>query len=580
MDTKKVLILGEDTRSFLSVIRSLGKAGYEVHVVCYDRTSPSLKSKYITNTYYYNYQAYSHQEWLENVLALIERYQFDLVIPCDERAMYPLWASKDKMPDSTKLAIANQEALDVLFDKWETKKLAQECGIPVAKGKVVALAQYDYPTLQKTFGNEFVVKPLQSFDEGELHKRNRVVIVKSEGDYHQSQASAQSNDPFLVEAFFSGKGEGVSVFSINGELKAAFAYKRVAEPDSGGGSSYRESIDIDEELLSATESMCSRTNYTGVAMFEFRRNLTSREWILVEVNARFWGGLPLAIYAGVDFPRLYADYLCYGIAPQQIQREYKRGITARSLTNDLYEAKREFEKRAKLQGKLKALPHLSYRLAEYGKVLTPKETIDSLDIRDVKPYISELSLILKELSKPFFKNTIYTKCRRYVMEKKLRRLFIVNAKRRIIFVCYGNIMRSPFAEEYLNDKFHEIITKPQLDSYGFHLDEFRSSPETAIEAASQMDYDLSKHSSKCLTQLDIRDTDIIIFFDEKNRNIIEKFYRINHSFCAADLLDENDPLTLEIDDPYHGDVNTVSDCYDQIKRSVDNLMKIYRESTQ
>lgn len=160
-----VLVLGEDTRSFLSVIRSLGHAGYSVHVVCYDKASPALVSKYIKSAKFYNYQAYSAEEWLENVISLVDKYQFDLIIPCDERAIYPLWSAKDRLPQHTKLAIANQEGLDTLFNKWETKKAAISCDVPVAKGNIVDISTVSYVELLEQFGPEFVVKPLQSFEE-------------------------------------------------------------------------------------------------------------------------------------------------------------------------------------------------------------------------------------------------------------------------------------------------------------------------------------------------------------------------------------------------------------------------------
>lgn len=85
-----VLVLGEDTRSFLTVVRSLGKAGFDVYVVCYLRNSPALKSQYIKQAFFYNYQSSTPEDWNSEVLALIHRYQFDLVLPCDERAAYPL----------------------------------------------------------------------------------------------------------------------------------------------------------------------------------------------------------------------------------------------------------------------------------------------------------------------------------------------------------------------------------------------------------------------------------------------------------------------------------------------------------
>ena len=35
---------------------------------------------------------------------------------------------------------------------------------------------------------------------------------------------------------------------------------------------------------------------------EFRVDAASDHWILVEINGRFWGSLPLAVASGMDFP--------------------------------------------------------------------------------------------------------------------------------------------------------------------------------------------------------------------------------------------------------------------------------------
>ena len=51
--------------------------------------------------------------------------------------------------------------------------------------------------------------------------------------------------------------------------------------------------------------------YTGVAMFEFKRN-DSGGWILLEVNARPWGSMPLPLSLGVDFPYRWYRLLTAG----------------------------------------------------------------------------------------------------------------------------------------------------------------------------------------------------------------------------------------------------------------------------
>jgi len=573
-----VLILGEDTRSFLSVIRSLGQAGYQVHVVCYDRTSPALKSRYIEAAYFYNYQSCTQSEWINNVVKLIEWFQYDLVVPCDERAIYPLWSVKNILPSHTKLAIANPLGLDILFDKWKTKQAALACQIPAAHGRTVELSETSYSELQQEFGDRFVIKPLQSFEQSNLSQRQKVVIVHSEQDYEQYREQSIQRQPYLIEAFFSGKGEGVSVFSVEGKVHAAFSHIRVAEPKAGGGSSYRKSIKLDEALLEATKALCQHTKLTGVAMFEFRRDLTTRDWILVEVNARFWGSLPLAVFAGVDFPKLYVDYLSKGDLPDQCITHYREQVTARALIADLYEIKREFELTRVEATNFDAISGAISRLFQMVKILSPSETVDSFSFKDNGPFYSECKILINTIVGSILKkNKVRLFVRRISTRKKIRKLLEADKNRRIVFVCYGNIMRSPLAEVCMKTLVSEKVTGIKCDSFGFHRHEQRQSPDDAVMAAAELSYDLSKHKSKWLTQNDIKESDIVIYFDESNHGKLKSYYHLNSLFCAADLLSKPFPLMPEIGDPYRKSVDDIQHCYRQICSSVRELVEIAKE---
>ncbi len=575
-----VLVLGEDTRSFLSVIRSLGRAGYEVHVVCYDRTSPALKSKYISSAFFYNYQAHKQDEWLDNVVCLIERYKYDVIFPCDERSIYPLWQIRNHLPSETRLAISNQQALDVLFDKWKTKQVALQHDIPVARGELVDLRQRSYDQLREKYGDKFVVKPLQSFEMQSLERREKVLIVKSIQDYIDFTESNSVERSYLVEAYFQGNGEGLSVFSVDGKVKAAFAYRRLAEPDTGGGSSYRGSSEIDPDQLRAVELVCSETNLTGLAMFEFRRNTNSNEWILVEVNARVWGGLPLAEAAGIDFPKMYCDYLCNGTVTNGIETTDNH-VNARALTADLYEIKREGEKILSEKGRGKSLLHMTNRIASIAKVVTKRESIDSLRLDDPQPFLAEVSEITSNIYARIIAGIPFlTLCRRRLIRHQLQNVLSENPTRRILFICYGNIIRSPFAEKYFMAKMARNNVWADIDSFGFHLKEMRKSPQIAVTAAAQLQCDLTAHKSKCITQLDIRETDVLIYFDEKNKHMIESGYKVNHAYCAADFLDSSYPNLRQIDDPYESDVETIKVCYEKIQNALDNFVRIYKGAVQ
>jgi hypothetical protein len=53
----------------------------------------------------------------------------------------------------------------------------------------------------------------------------------------------------------------------------------------------------------------------------------------MEINGRFWGSLELAVRAGADFPRLWADLLCG--RPLSTPTDTKMGVTVRWLWGDV-----------------------------------------------------------------------------------------------------------------------------------------------------------------------------------------------------------------------------------------------------
>jgi hypothetical protein len=80
---KKVLILGHGTRSFLSVIRSLGRKGIIVHAANSLPEDPALSSKYISR--YFLLPPFSEvEQWKSEVISIVEKEHYDLVIPTDD----------------------------------------------------------------------------------------------------------------------------------------------------------------------------------------------------------------------------------------------------------------------------------------------------------------------------------------------------------------------------------------------------------------------------------------------------------------------------------------------------------------
>lgn len=557
------LVIGDDTRSFLSVIRSIASAGMDVDVVTFDNASPALRSKYIQNIYNLNHQSIDIDEWQKSVTDILKNKHYDIVIPCDERAIFPLINSYSE--ENTHLLIHNEALTRELFDKSVIRNIATQCNIPTAYGGIRELRNLSYMELSGELGDRFVVKPLQSYADKNLQKRNDVHVITNEYDY--LSIKDKYYEPVLVESFFSGRGCGISVLSFNGYIVRAFAHDREAEPLAGGGSSYRKSVALDPDMLHACKKYCHYLSYTGVAMFEFRKNHSTGEWIFIEVNSRYWGSLPLAIFSGVDFPK---DHVSQALGESMLaDYSYETGKYARSFSKDLYSLKAEYEQIVGSAGRVSALLHVMKRLGSYYRILTGTEKIDTLEFSDIGPFLAELDQMLSSYSRYSLWSCFRRKRQANSILERLRN----HEFSEIVFVCYGNIMRSPFAEQYLNKLLAtNKTTSIDVRSFGFHTEEGRCCPEIAVDAVKKYDVDLATHRSKWIKQSDVKEnSQLIIVFDDKNEDMIKRYYQNVTYISLTEFLPAEYDDIKTIYDPYGKTDEEVEKCYAMISAGVDEL---------
>ncbi len=98
-------------------------------------------------------------------------------------------------------------------------------------------------------------------------------------------------------------------------------------------SGYRRSVALDAGMYQAAAQLAKTLRYSGLAMIEFKQNPRTRDWKLLEINARVWGSLPLSIAAGLDFPRYLYEMLI--LNRTNFPRRYRVNFYCRHWTSDL-----------------------------------------------------------------------------------------------------------------------------------------------------------------------------------------------------------------------------------------------------
>ena len=127
---------------------------------------------------------------------------------------------------------------------------------------------------------------------------------------------------------------------------------------------------------------------------------------------------------------------------------------------------------------------------------------------------------------------------------------------KVLFVCMGNICRSPSAEGVFNKLITEqqLLDKFSIDSAGTHAYHIGEKPDLrAQKAAQEREVDLSKIRARKVIMGDFEDFDYLLAMDEDNHSIMFQACPEEHQHKIKLFLEYAPHLdTREVPDPYYG----------------------------
>jgi predicted ATP-grasp superfamily ATP-dependent carboligase len=219
-----------------------------------------------------------------------------------------------------------------VLDKRETLRVASECGILTpATHSVPDLASLE--TLAAKLRFPLIAKPASTLDKT-LHPFKMRYFESFEDLQDAFLLDPEFGTRNLLQEYCEGEGVGIEALIHRNEPIALFQHRRLKElPISGGGSVMSESEALNPKLAEQAIALLRELNWQGVAMVEFRHDRLNDRPVLMEVNGRYWGSLPLAIHAGIDFP-FYEWQLAHGQKPS-VPASYPIGLRARWLCGDM-----------------------------------------------------------------------------------------------------------------------------------------------------------------------------------------------------------------------------------------------------
>jgi predicted ATP-grasp superfamily ATP-dependent carboligase len=325
--TKTVLVTDGEQRAALAIVRSLGRAGYEVYVCSVRAASIAGASRYSSGSYKVSDPLRRSESFLLDLEEIVATTHIDVLIPVSEAALLVVLPNRNKFKCAIPFATAT--SFDQVCDKRRVLEAAKPHNISVPDQTVIA-DPMDASVLEDTLRFPIVLKPARSVaGKGGERVRAGVTYAATPQKLREELNHVPHNAyPVLLQQRIEGPGFGISVLVWEGELVAAFAHRRIREkPPSGGVSVLRESIPLDRTLLSRSVALLNDLQWKGVAMVEYKLDNSGGIPYLMEINGRFWGSLQLAVDAGVDFPKLLVE-LALAERPSPVTT-YEIGVRSR-----------------------------------------------------------------------------------------------------------------------------------------------------------------------------------------------------------------------------------------------------------
>jgi predicted ATP-grasp superfamily ATP-dependent carboligase len=416
----KVLVTNAENNQGLAVIRGLGLAGASVVACGAGTRALGFRSRYATEKFRYTSPYESKSQFISDILSVVRQTTPDVIL-AGETTLVALDESRSAIEQYTKLGAPRSEILRHAIDKAKTIELAERLGVPVprtARGSSAAevlekATTLRFPVAVKPQGHRLYAPTAHALDF-----KVRYATTLAELEQLLRGCGEHSGYP-IVQEFAPGVGVCVSAVFRDGEPVAMLAYLRARNyPLSGGVSTIRRTIALDERLKAYVTALLADLRWHGVAMVEFKYHEPADSYTLMEINGRFQASVALSLDAGINLPYLTACVHTGREVPGPAS--YRIGVEERWLKGDLLALREHLMRKALDTARLRAiheLPSKRRAIWQFIRDFRPRMRYDEFKTYDWKPGVIEaaaIAAVLVEWARMLAGNVVRSMPRRWV----------------------------------------------------------------------------------------------------------------------------------------------------------------------
>jgi predicted ATP-grasp superfamily ATP-dependent carboligase len=328
-----LILVGIDTPIGLALVRELGRAGIEVHGIARERRGLGLHSRWLAKGYIRTSEA--------DTIPLIRRIarrsgaRFVMTVSMSDALTVREAADAGQLP-GLKPLLPSLDKLHLVNDKAAIAAIAERLGIAVPRtwqpsvdDLEAELPDLSYPTVLKWRDPEtalpMLARPGWSCSRLNMRatpqpcaRRSSATVRPASCRWCRPMCRARAGPDVPDE----GRRRGAAISAPAAARMAAGRRCLHAVRERRAGRECR--------AYGRVRSAAARDRLGGPAMVEYRFDAATGRAVLMEINGRFWGSLPLASAAGAPFG--LATYTALGLGrPLPPLPPYRVGLRARMM---------------------------------------------------------------------------------------------------------------------------------------------------------------------------------------------------------------------------------------------------------
>ena len=146
---------------------------------------------------------------------------------------------------------------------------------------------------------------------------------------------------------------------------------------------------------------------------------------------------------------------------------------------------------------------------------------------------------------------------------------------RIVFVCLGNICRSPLAEVVVRGQAEKRGLAYQFEFASAGTGDWHvggSADPRSAEKAQQYGLDLSSHRAQQITASKLSQWDWFVAMDDTNRRNLLAMGVPSERLLMMRQFESGRDVVADVPDPYYGGEHGFEDAYQMLKENADDLL--------